>query len=103
MAKNEEWARWLEKDGEHKVFAIDDIAAAKTDGWKEPETVRGNGQPWNEQPHVGEGIPQAEAVAEIQKGVEAVKAKREAREAKEAEVVIEAADPKPQSKRPARK
>ena len=102
MASKEEWARWLEKDGEHKVFAIDEIATAKSDGWKEPETVRGNGQPWNEQANPGEGIPQAESVAKVQEGTEAVEEKRKAREAKEAASAVEASDPKSQAKRTTR-
>lgn len=85
MAKNEEWARWLEKDGEHRLFAHADIDAAKADGWQEPTSVRGNGEPWNTEYHEGEGLPQVEALAKVTDGIKAVEVKRGDRLTQEAE------------------
>lgn len=42
-------ALYLVKDGEGspKLFAAEDVEAAKANGWKEPEFLKSNGQPWN--------------------------------------------------------
>lgn len=92
MATREEWARWLEKDGEHKLFAVNELDDARKDGWKEPETVRGNGLPWNPEYHEGEGEPQSASLAKAEEGRKAVDDKRLAREAKRIEADAKAAE-----------
>ena len=94
-------ARWLEKDGVVNFYI--DAEAAREAGAKEPEGLRSNGQPWNPPSHPGEGIPQAESVAKVQEGAEAVEEKRKEREAKEAaSSAVDASGPNSQAKRTTR-
>lgn len=80
---NDKYPRWLEKDGERRLFAADDLEAARANGWKEPEGVRGNGEPWNPEPVEGE-TPQLVHVAEVAKANAEAKAKRDAKAEKAA-------------------
>jgi hypothetical protein len=75
------YPRWLEKDGERRLFAADDVEAACINGWSEPEGVRGNGEPYNPEPVEGE-TPQVVHVAELAKANAEVKAKRDEAKAK---------------------
>jgi hypothetical protein len=78
---NDKLPRWLEKDGERRLYAAEDIEAACLNGWKEPEGPRGNGEPWNPEPVEGE-TPQVVHIANQAKASAAVKAKRDAKAAK---------------------
>lgn len=73
--------RWLEKDGERRLFAPEDIDAARANGWGEPKGVRGNGEPYNPDPVEGE-VPQAVHIAKAAKDNAAAKAKKNAKAAK---------------------
>lgn len=61
-----EKARYLEKDGKVELYASADLDAARKNGWEEPTTVRGNGEPWNPEPE-GDEMTQAEAIEAAQK------------------------------------
>lgn len=80
---NEKLPRWLEKDGERRLYAAEDVESARQNGWEEPEGVRGNGEPWNPEPVEGE-TPQLVHVAKVVKANAAAKAKREAKAEKSA-------------------
>lgn len=85
MAKNQEWARYLEKDGEVRLFGSEQIEDARGDGWKEPTRARGNGEPWNPEVIEGEGEPAAESQAIVAKGREKIDQARTERLNKQAE------------------
>lgn len=82
MSKNEQQqGRWLQdKDGKVRLYAADDLTAAYANGMKEPDGVRGNGEPWNPEPIEGE-VSQVDALAEVSKA----DAERRAKAAKRAE------------------
>lgn len=92
MAKNQEWARYLEKDGEIRLFGSEQLEEARGDGWKEPTRARGNGEPWNAAVIEGEGEPAAESQVIVAEGRAKVDEKRNARLNKEAEQQANLAD-----------
>lgn len=89
--------RWLEKDGERHLYAAEDVEAACINGWKEPEGVRGTGEPWNPEPVEGE-TPQLVHVATMLKANAEAKGKREAK-AEKAAVPKEARSPPKETKK----
>lgn len=66
---------WLEKDGERRFFAGDDVEAARANGWADPKGVRGNGEPWNPEPVEGERT-QIDAIESVLKATAARDAKQ---------------------------
>ncbi len=60
--------RYLQdKDGKVELYAANDLEAARMNGWKEPTTVRGNGEPWNVEPELEGEKTQADAIGEVAK------------------------------------
>jgi len=76
------YAKYLEKDGEIKLFHGDDVEDAKGDGWKEPEGKKSNGEEWNPAP-VEDEVSIADAQAEVLKANEKRQEKIDAKEAAE--------------------
>lgn len=83
MSKNQEWARYLEKDGEVRLFGSDQLEDARKDGWKEPTGVRGNGEKWNTELEPEDGEPAAESAARLQAEADKRTEAKSARLAKE--------------------
>lgn len=77
--KHKQWAKWLYKDGEGKLFASDEVEDAKKAGWEEQEVITGTGRKLNEKE---DGvIPQSEHIAKANEA----RAKFEERQAKKEE------------------
>jgi len=85
MATEKQAARFLQDaDGNVRLYAGEDIAAANANGIKEPTGRKANGEEWN--PTVEEGVKtQAEAAGELAKMNSEYQAKIDARKAAEAE------------------
>lgn len=84
-------ARWLQDaDGNVRLYAGEDIEAAKINGLKEPTGRKSNGEEWNPEPEEGEQS-QADAAAALAKANAEHKAKVSARKEKEAEAARKAA------------
>lgn len=67
-------ALYLVKDGEGspKLFAADDVEAAKADGWKQPDFPKSNGTDWNAE----DDLTQQDAAAGIFEAVKEADAKK---------------------------
>lgn len=84
---------WLEKDGRRHLYAGDDVADARANGWKDPEGKRPNGEPYNPEPVEGERT-QADAIEGVLKAVSDRDAKR-AKSAKAEEPKLATAEKAP--------
>ncbi len=92
MANEKIAPRYLQDaNGNVRLYAGDDIAAAQANGVVEPVGKKANGEDWN--PVVEEGDKsQAEAVAEVAKANTERQGKIDARKAKDAEAAKRDAD-----------
>jgi hypothetical protein len=90
--KTQEYARYLSKDGETRLIAAENLETARADGWAEPTQLRGNGEPFNPPMREGEGLPQAESAAEMQKAADEQRQRFAEEDAKKAQEQFEAAE-----------
>ena len=77
MATEKKHALYLVKDGEGspRLFAAEDVDAAKANGWAEPDFPKSNGAAWNAE----DDLEQQDAAAELAKAKADGEAKKSAK------------------------
>lgn len=82
MTTEKKHALYLVKDGENggtpRLFAAEDVDAAKANGWSEPDFPKSNGEPWNAE----EELDAQDAAAELAKAKRDADEKAAAKDAK---------------------
>jgi hypothetical protein len=75
-------AKYMEKDGEVKLFGGEDVEGAQSDGWSEPKFKKSNGEDWNPSVRDDE-VAASDAQAEVMKSNAARQEKIDAEQEKE--------------------
>lgn len=96
MATQKKHALYLLSPDEDRIELVhaDDVDDRKTEGWKEPEGMKANGEQWNAE----RDLPGQDIAADIAKQTAEADAKEDAQKAKE-EKKAEPAEQKPASKK----
>lgn len=82
MATEKKHALYLVNKDEDRIELVhaDDVESRKADGWKEPEGMKANGEPWNAE----RDLPGQDIAADIAKQTAEADAKEAAKEQKSA-------------------